>query len=256
MRVSSWVPFYDDWHVELKVSPLMRQLPWSSYLHILTKCKRPEERDFYLRMAVQQRWQVREVARQIDGALFERAVLNPPIVSTLLRQLHPEAEGFFRDHYLVAFLELSDGHRETDLHKSLLQNMSRFLAEMGREFCFAGSEVPQQVGRRDFALDLLFFHRGLNCLVAFELKIGEFEPDHLGKLNFYLEALDRDDRKAHEGPSIGVLLCASKNGEVVEYALSRSLSPTLVAEYQTRQPDKKLLAKLHEFYALTETGTE
>jgi predicted nuclease of restriction endonuclease-like (RecB) superfamily len=249
--------FFDTYRSDKKVSTLLRQLPWSSNLHILTKCKRPEERDFYLRMAVQQGWSVREVARQIDGALFERAVLNPPKVSTLLRQLHPEADAVFRDRYLVEFLDLSDGHREADLHKSLLQNMSRFLAEMGRDFCFAGSEVPLQVGGRDFALDLLFFHRGLSCLVAIELKIGEFQPEHLGKLGFYLEALDRDVRKPNERPSIGVLLCASKDNEVVEYALSRSLSPALVAEYQTRLPDKKLLqAKLHEFYALTETGTE
>ena len=128
---------------------------------------------------------------------------------------------------------------------------------MGRDFCFIGSEVPLQVGGRDFALDLLFFHRELNCLVAFELKIGEFEPEHMGKLEFYLEALDRGYRKQHEGPSIGVLLCASKDNEVVEYALSRSMSPALVAQYQTRLPDRKLLqAKLHELYALSETAAQ
>jgi len=124
---------------------------------------------------------------------------------------------------------------------------------MGRDFCFVGSEYPLQVGKRDFALDLLFFHRGLNCLCAFELKVGPFEPAHLGQLNFYLEALDRDVKKAHERPAIGVLLCASKDSEVVEYALSRSLSPALVAEYQTQLPDKKVLeAKLHELYAMAE----
>lgn len=244
--------FYDTYRGDEKVAPLLRQLPWSANLHILSKCKRPEERDFYLRMAVQQRWPVREVARQIDGALFERAVLNPPRVSTLLRQMHPDAETVFRDAYLVEFLELPEPHHEADLHKSLVRNLRHFLAELGRDFCFVGSEVLLQVGGKDFALDLLFFHRGLNCLVAFELKIGEFQPEHLGKLEFYLEALDRDVRKPHERPSIGVLLCASKDSEVVEYALSRSLSPALVAEYQTRLPDKKLLqAKLHEFYAMT-----
>ena len=125
------------------------------------------------------------------------------------------------------------------------------MLELGRDFCFVGSEFPVQVGGRDFALDLLFFHRGLNALVAFELKVNEFEPEYLGKLNFYLEALDRDVRKEHEQPSIGVLLCASKNDQVVEYALSRTLSPALIAEYQTKLPDKKLLqAKLHEFYLL------
>jgi hypothetical protein len=126
---------------------------------------------------------------------------------------------------------------------------------LGRDFCFAGSEYPLQVGGRDFALDLLFFHRGLNSLVAVELKVGRFEPEHLGKLEFYLEALDRDVKKPHEHPSIGVLLCASKDSEVVEYALSRSLSPALIAEYKTLLPDKKVLqAKLHEFYQLAESA--
>ena len=245
--------FFDAYREQPELSTLLRELSWSAHLHILAKTKLPEEREFYLRMSNQQHWPVREVARQIDSALFERAVLHPPKLSTALRELHPGAESVFRDAYVVEFLELHEGHHEADLHQSLLRNLRAFLTEMGRDFCFIGSEVPLQVGNRDFALDLLFFHRELNCLVAIELKIGEFQPEHLGKLEFYLEALDRDLRKPHEGPSIGVLLCASKDNEVVEYALSRSLSPALVAEYQTRLPDRKLLqAKLHEFYALTE----
>jgi predicted nuclease of restriction endonuclease-like (RecB) superfamily len=247
--------FFDAYSDQPILSSLMRELTWTSNLHILNKSKRADEREFYLRTAVQQRWSARELARQIDGALFERAVLNPPQASAALRDLHPGALEAFRDAYLVEFLELSESHLETDLHQGLLRNLRRFLTELGRDFCFIGSQVPIQVGGRDFALDLLFFHRGLSCLVAFELKVGEFEPEHLGKLNFYLEALDRDVRKPKEGPSIGVLLCASKNHEVVEYALSRSLSPALVAEYQTQLPDKQLLqAKLHEFYALSESN--
>jgi predicted nuclease of restriction endonuclease-like (RecB) superfamily len=246
--------FFETYRDYPKLSTLLRELPWSSNLHIISKTKRPEEREFYLRMATQHGWAVREVARQIDSALFERAILNPPNLSSALREMHPNAETVFRDAYIIEFLELPEIHREADLHKSLLDNLRRFLAELGHDFCFIGSEVPLQVGGRDFALDMLFFHRGLNCLVAIELKVGEFQPEHLGKLDFYLEALDRDVRKSHEGPSIGLLLCASKDSEVVEYALSRSLSPALIAEYQTQLPDKKLLqAKLHEFYALTGT---
>ena len=140
-------------------------------------------------------------------------------------------------------------HDEKDLHLGLLLKLKEFLIELGRDFCFVGSQFPIQVGGRDFALDLLFFHRGLNCLVDIELKVERFEPEHLGKLNFYLEALDRDVRKPHENPPIGILLCASKDAEVVEYALSRSLSPAIIAQYQTQLPDKKLLkAKIHEFY--------
>lgn len=169
----------------------------------------------------------------------------------MLRQLHPEALNIFKDSYLVDFLGLPDSHSEADLHQGLLTRLRQFLLELGRDYCFIGSEYPIQVGKQDFALDLLFFHRGLNALVAIELKVGRFEPEYLGKLNFYLEALDRDHRKPHENPAIGVLLCATKDDEVVEYALSRSLSPALIAEYQTQLPDKKLLqAKLHEFYAL------
>ncbi len=248
--------FFEAYNKNKKVSALLTQLPWTHHLLILGRSKRPEEREFYIKLAAQERWSSRQLERQLDGALFERAVLNPPKVSASLREMAPDAPTAFRDAYLVEFLDLPDDHREADLHKGLVANLRHFLTELGRDFCFVGSEVTLQVGGKDFVLDLLFFHRGLASLVAVELKLGEFQPEHLGKLEFYLEALDRDVRKPHEGPSIGVLLCASKNSEVVEFALSRSLSPALVAEYQTRLPDKKLLqAKLHEFYRLTEKET-
>ncbi len=240
---------FEAYDGEPKLSTLLRELPWSANLHILTRTKRSEEREFYLRMAVKNHWDVREVARQINGALFERVVLSPPKFSPALKQLHPESGEEFKDAYLFEFLDLPARHSEANLHRSLLGNLGHFLAELGRDFCFIGSEYPVQVGGQDFAIDLLFFHRGLSSLVAIELKVGRFQPEHLGKLEFYLEALDRDVKKPHERPSIGVLLCASKDSEVVEYALSRSLSPALIAEYKTLLPDKKLLqAKLHEFY--------
>lgn len=243
--------FYEAYRDDAKVSPLARLLPWTHNLIILSQSKRPEEREFYLRIAIQERWSKRDLERQFKTALFERTVLNPVKVSPLVTQTHPEALSVFKDSYLVEFLDLPVGHAESDLHRGLLHRLRDFLIELGRDFCFVGSEYPIQVGKRDFALDLLFFHRGLNCLVAIELKVGRFEPEHLGKLDFYLEALDRDVKKPHENPAIGVLLCASKDDEVVEYALSRSLSPALIAEYQTQLPDKKLLqAKLHEFYQL------
>jgi predicted nuclease of restriction endonuclease-like (RecB) superfamily len=243
--------FFLAYRGDPKLSPLLRELPWSSHLHILSRSKRTEEREFYVRLATQNRWPVREVARQLDRALFERAVLSPPKLSTALRVLYPAAASHFKDTYLLEFLALPSDHSEADLHHSLLRNLGRFLTELGRDFCYIGSEYPVQVGGQDFAVDLLFFHRGLNCLLAIELKVTAFQPEHLGKLNFYLEALDRDARKPHENPAIGLLLCASKDSEVVEYALSRTLSPALIAEYQTQLPDKKLLAaKLHEFYAL------
>lgn len=244
--------FYETYRDDEKVSPLVRQLPWTHNLIIMGQCKRSEEREFYLRFAIRERWGKRELERQLRCALFERTVLNPPQVSPPVTQIHPAAVNIFRDSYVVEFLNLPSDHSESDLHRGLVRQLRDFLIELGRDFCFVGSEYPVQVGGRDFALDLLFFHRGLNCLVAIELKVDRFEPEHLGKLNFYLEALDRDARKPHETPAIGVLLCASKDNEVVEYALSRSLSPALIAEYQRQLPDKDLLqAKLHELYQRT-----
>lgn len=241
--------FYDLYRNDKKVSPLVRQLPWTQNIIILGQSKSPEEREFYLQLAVREKWSKRELERQFKAALFERTVLHPTKFSSSLTQSHPDALSVFKDSYLVEFLGLSVDHTEADLQRGLLRQLKDFLIELGRDFCFVGSEFPLQVGGRDFALDLLFFHRGLNCLVAIELKVGRFEPEYLGKLGFYLEALDRDVKKTHENPSIGVLLCASKDAEVVEYALSRTLSPALIAEYQTQLPDKILLqAKLHELY--------
>lgn len=249
--------FFETYRDFPKLSPLVRELSWTHNLLILGKCKREEEREFYLHMTIHEKWGKRELERQLNGALFERVVLSPLKLAPPVREIHPDAATVFKDSYLVEFLELSNGHSEADLQRALLSNLKQFLIELGRDFCFVGSEYPIQVGDRDFAIDLLFFNRALNCLVAIELKINEFEPEYLGKLEFYLEALDRDVRKPHEQPSIGVLLCATKNYEVVEYALSRSFSPALVAEYQTKLPDKKLLqAKLQEFYELAESQTE
>ena len=249
--------FYATYQDDEKISPLVRQLPWTHNLIILSQSKTSEEREFYLKTAIREKWSSRELERQFRGALFERAVLNPPKVSAVLRQMQPEAHEVLKDTYLLEFLDLPGDHAEPDLQRALVARLRDFLVELGRDFCFVGAEFPLQVGDRDFALDLLFFHRGLNSLVAFELKVGRFEPEYLGKLSFYLEALDRDVKKPHEHPSIGVLLCASKDTEVVEYALNRTLSPALIAEYQMQLPDKKLLeAKLQEFYLQCESAAE
>ncbi len=243
--------FFETYRDDAIVSPLVRQLPWTHNLIILSQSKRSEEREFYLRMAIKEQWSKRELERQFKAALFERSVLNPPQATAGLVKSRPEALAVFKDAYMVEYLDLPPEHSESELHQALISRLKYFLIELGRDFCFIGSEYPLQVGNRDFAIDLLFFHRGLNCLVAIELKVGRFEPEYLGKLGFYLECLDRDHRKSHENAAIGLLLCASKDQEVVEYSLSRSLSPALVAEYKTKLPDTRLLKdKLLEFYAL------
>ena len=249
--------FYETYRSDKKIAPLVRQLSWTHNLLILSRSKRSEEREFYLRLCLRERWSKRELERQLSSALFERTVLAPLKVSPPVAQLHPDATALFKDTYLLDFLDLPEKHEETDLQRALTANLRRFLLELGRDFSFVGEQYLLQVGGKDFHLDLLFYHRELQCLVAIELKVDEFEPEYLGKLEFYLEALDRDVRKPHERPSIGVLLCATKDNEVVEYALSRSLSPTLIAEYQTQLPDKKLLqSKLHEFYELAQSPRE
>ena len=245
--------FYETYRDLPKLSPLVTELSWTHNLLILSRCKREEEREFYLRVCLREKWGKRELERQLGGALFERTDLSPTKLSPAVAETHPDAADLFKDTYLLEFLDLPPKHSEFDLERALVEQLKQFLIELGRDFCFVGSQYPLQVGGRDFALDLLFFNRALNCLVAFELKIDEFQPEHLGKLEFYLEALDRDVKKPHEQPSIGVLLCATKDQEVVEYALSRAVSPALVSEYQTRLPDKKLLQrKLHEFYELAQ----
>ena len=161
----------------------------------------------------------------------------------MLRENNHDLTNTFKDSYIFEFLNLNESYNEKDLQSGLVKQMKKFILELGKDFLFIGEEYKIQVGNSDFYIDLLFYHRGLQCLIAFELKTDKFKPDHLGQLNFYLEALDRNVKNSNENPSIGILLCKDKDDEVVEYALSRSLSPTMISEYKTQLPDKKLLQK-------------
>lgn len=236
-----------------RMKQFYRELPWTHNLAIFSRCKTAQERQFYLTLAAKEKYTFRELERQIGSSFFERAMAAPAKISTALREIHPAIGQAFKDHYVLEFLGLPELHSENDLQRALVQNMKAFVLELGKDFLYVGEEHRLQVGNQDFFIDLLFYHRGLSALVAFELKVGQFKPEHMGQLNFYLEALDRDVKKPHENPSIGVLLCRDKDDEVVEYALSRNLSPALVAQYQLQLPDKKLIAaKLHELLALHE----
>lgn len=238
--------FYEAYGDDAKLSTLVRQLPWTQNTIIFSRCKSVEERAYYLNLVLREKLTKRELERQIDTAHYERSLIHTKL-SPLVREIHPAINSVFKDNYVLEFLGLPDAHSESDLQSALTQKMKSFILELGGEFIFMGEQYRLQVGHQDFYIDLLFYHRGLAALVAFELKIGKFSPEHLGQLNFYLEALDRDIKKPHENPSIGVLLCRDKDDEVVEYALSRNLSPALVAQYQLQLPDKKLLqAKLHQ----------
>lgn len=241
--------FYEVYKDFPKLSSLLREITWTHNLTIFSRCKTIEEREFYIKSAKQENYSARELDRQISSSLFERTMIGNTKVSSALRETTNDVANTFKDSYVFDFLNLPESHSEGDLQKGLINQMKDFILELGRDFLFIGDEYKVQVGNSDFYIDLLFYHRGLQCLVAFELKADKFKPEHLGQLNFYLEALDRDVKRQNENPSIGILLCKDKDTEVVEYALSRSLSPTMVSQYQTQLPDKKLLQqKLQEIF--------
>lgn len=241
--------FYESYKDFPKLSTLSREISWSHNLAIFSRCKTVEEREFYLKLAKQESYSFRQLDRQISASLFERTMIGNSKLSTALRESNHDHSITFKDSYVFEFLNLPETHSESDLQRGLVRQLKNFILELGKDFLFIGEEYKLQVGNSDFFIDLLFFHRGLQCLVAFELKANKFKPGHLGQLNFYLEALDRDVKRQNENPSIGILLCKDKDSEVVEYTLSRSLSPTMVSEYKTQLPDKKLLQqKLHELF--------
>ncbi|MCT3704348.1 DUF1016 domain-containing protein [Elizabethkingia anophelis] len=228
---------------------ILVQLSWTHHRTIFSRCKIIEEREFYIRMSISENYTVRELDRQISASLFERTMIGNVQLSPQIKEMQIGITNTFKDNYVLEFLNLPESFSESDLEKGIIAQMKNFILELGKDFLFVDQQYKVQVGNSDFYIDLLFYHRGLQCLVAFELKADKFKPEHLGQLNFYLEALDRDVKKSNENPSIGILLCKDKDFEVVEYALSRSLSPTMVAEYQLKLPDKKLLEqKLHELF--------
>lgn len=247
--------FYETYNGVEIVSPLVTQLSWTNHLTILSKCKNIDEKQFYLLLAVKEKLSKRELIRQIDAGVFERTMLSEKNVSEQLTKLQKSTGQIFKDTYVFEFLDLPDNYTEKDLQKSLVNNLKNFMLEMGGRFSFIGQEYRLQVGMHDYYIDLLFFHRELQSLIAVELKTTDFKPDYLGQLNFYLEALDTDVKLPHENLSLGILLCKSKDSEVVEFALRRSLSPTLIADYETKLISKKLLReKLEEFYELFKNG--
>lgn len=248
--------FYETYKDQPEVADLLRANTWSNNLHIINKTKTPEERRFYLELAVKEQYSARELERQLDSCYYERLKLSDGNAPSGLPARIKDA-GIIRDNYMLEFLNLPESYLERDLQKAILDNLKQFILEFGCDFIFMGEEYHVQVGNHDFYIDLLFYHRGLQCLVAFELKIDEFKPEYLGKMNFYLEALDRDVKKPNENPSVGIILCKDKDNKVVEYAMNKDLSATLVAKYETELIDKNVLqAKLDELYALAEEDVE
>lgn len=219
---------------------ILGKISWSHHCLIFARCKSAIEREFYIRMSIKERYSKRELDRQISACHFERTVLDKPQLSPALKAFNHDVSRIFKDRYIFDFLNLPESHHESELQQALVSQIKGFILEIGRDFLFMGQEYRLQVGSQDFFIDLLFYHRALQCLVAVELKTDKFRPEHLGQLNFYLEALDRNVKRDNENPSIGILLCKDKDHQVVEYALSRNLSPAMVAEYQMCLPEKSL----------------
>jgi predicted nuclease of restriction endonuclease-like (RecB) superfamily len=247
--------FYETYCNNEKLAPLVREISWTHNLLIMSRTKSDEAREFYLLLCSKNNYSKRELERQIDSLLFERTMVSDEKNKLLIQK--NKGLAVLRDSYVLEFLDIPENHKEKELRKAIVANIRDFILEFGKNFSFVGEEYRIQVGNKDYRLDLVFFSRELSCLVAVELKVTDFEPSYLGQLEFYLEALDRDVRKPHENPSVGLILCAGKDDAVVEYALSRSVSPALIADYQLHLPNKTLLEnKLRELKELAELEEE
>ncbi len=231
------------------VSTLLAQINWSSHIEILSKVKTIEAKKFYIELSIKEQYSTRELVRQIRSGYYERYIIskNASFSNQLLINETEIPNTRFLDTYSFEFLDLPNRYSETDLRKAIIMNFKKFVLELGKSFSFIGEEYRIQVGGEDFYIDLLFYNRDLSCLVAFELKIGPFVPEYISKMDFYLEALDRQIKKENENPSVGIILCTDRNEEVIKYSMSRTMSPTLVSEYKVNLIDERLLKnKLRE----------
>ena len=237
--------FYDTYKNNEIVSTLLSQISWSNNIAILSGTKTMEEKEFYIRMCIKNNYSARELNRQLSSGYFYRYMLSKDnnalesTAKTIDEDDYPNTR--ILDQYSLEFLDLPNNYKEKDLQSAIVDNLKDFILEIGKDFSFIGKEYRVQVGNHDYYIDLLFYNRSLKCLVAFELKVDEFKPEFVSKMNFYLEALDRQEKRIDENPSIGVILCSEKDQAVVEYAMSRNTSPLLVSEYSTKLIDKNIL---------------
>lgn len=225
--------FYAAYKDLPKVQPLVAQIAWTHNLIVLQRCKDPLEREFYIRMIRKFGWSKNVLIHQIENQTYEKSLLGQTnFDKALTPTLRAQAKLAVRDEYTFDFLELGAEHSERELERALMARIEDFLRAMGGMFAFVGSQFRLEVEGREYFIDLLLFHRRLKCLVAIELKIGEFEPEFVGKMQFYLTALDRQAREEGENPAIGIILCKEKKRTIVEYALAPANKPIGVATYE------------------------
>lgn len=247
---------YATYSTTPKLQQLVAELAWGANLLIMRRCKEELEREFYLKATARHGWTRDVLKHQLDNKTFEKFLLSQSSFHQILPEVRmSQAILAIRDHYNFEFLELAEEHSERELERALLQNLRKFLTELGSDFAFLGNQYRLEVGGQEYFLDLLLFHRGLRSMVAVELKIGDFKPEHKGKMEFYLEALDAQERLDGENPPIGILVCRHKNKTVVEYALrtasraigvaSYSVVPQLPEDYRDQLPSpEEIVARL------------
>ena len=225
--------FCETYAPSQKLAPLVREIGWTHNLIIMERCEDPLEREFYIRMTRKFGWTKNVVAAQIDNQAYQKTMLGQTnFAKTVPARLRDQAKLAVKDEYTFDFLELGEEHTERELERALIGRIEQFLREMGGVFTFMGSQYRLEIGSEEYFIDLLLYHRALRCLLAVDLKIGPFKPEYVGKMQFYLAALDDLVRRADENPSIGMIICRTKERAVVEYALRESNKPIGVGTYQ------------------------
>ena len=225
--------FFIQYQDNQKLAPMVQEIGWTHNIFIMERCGDDLEREFYIRMTRKYGWTKNVLLHQIDNKTYEKTLLNQTNFDKALPQnIKNQAKLAVKDEYTFDFLELSDEHSEIELERTLMNKINRFLIEMGGAFTFAGNQFRLEIEGNEFFIDILLYHRRLKCLVAVELKAGKFLPEYVGKMQFYLAALDSRVKEKNENPSIGIILCKDKNRTIVEYALRESKKPIGVAKYQ------------------------
>ncbi|MBN1386650.1 DUF1016 family protein [Candidatus Woesearchaeota archaeon] len=236
--------FYMHYKDNAKLQPLVGEISWAKNIIILGGCEDDSQREFYIRMTKKFGWTKNVLLNQLENRAYEKYLLNQTnFDKTLPEKYKAQAKLAVKDEYIFDFLELGEQHSERELERSLTDQIRGFLTEIGNYFCFIGSQFRLEVGGQEYLVDLLLYHRELRCLIAVELKICEFKPEYAGKMQFYLSALDDTVKLDHENPSIGMIICKSKNKTIVEYALKDTKKPIGIASYRLSRELPERLSK-------------
>ena len=228
--------FYLTYSDSEKLQPLAAEISWTNNVIIFSQCKDSLQQEFYMRITKKFGWTKAVLTHQIDGNAYEKYLLNQTnFDSAVPEKYRNQAKLAVKDSYSFDFLELQEKHSERELEKALINQVKEFLTELGGYFTFIGSQYHLEVDGKEFFIDLLLYHRALKSLVAVELKIGDFKPEYVGKMQFYLAALDDKVKLSEENPSIGIIICRNKQHTIVEYTLQDSYKPIGVSTYSVKQ---------------------